>query len=367
MVGSQVSSQLPEIAIKSHRGIYKVQFVDNVFQNMESLANDKTFFILDKNISQIYEKQLAPILKKAKSLIIEANEMNKDLDCFSGYTAKLAELGVKRDCTLVAVGGGVIQDITCFLASTLFRGMSWFFYPTTLLAQADSCIGSKSSINVAGIKNLMGTFTPPNHIVIDVNFLKTLEHKDVLSGIGEMIKVHGIGGIEKLTAISKDYEKIVSTQETMNEYIHKSLLIKKDIIEVDEFDTGIRNIMNYGHTFGHAVESATNYGISHGIAVTIGQDMACRYAFENNMISKNVYEMAHTLLAKNFGESRNVRVNYDLFLSAIKKDKKNIGAQVAIIVPTNDQFKIEKKLVDADVNFINFCKTYFTSTGFSLV
>lgn len=367
MVGLQVSNQLPEIEIKSHRGIYKVEFVENAFLKMESIANEKTFFILDKNVSRIYEKQLAPILNKSKSLIIEANELNKDLDCFPGYTSKLAELGVKRDCVLVAVGGGVIQDITCFLASTLFRGMSWFFYPTTLLAQADSCIGSKSSINVAGIKNLMGTFTPPNHIVIDVNFLKTLENEDVLSGIGEMIKVHGIGGFSKLTEISKDYENIVTNSQVMNEYIYKSLMIKKEIIEVDEFDTGIRNIMNYGHTFGHAIESATNYGVSHGIAVTIGQDMACLYAFENKLVSKATYDLAHNLLVKNFGESRKTRVNFDLFLSAIKKDKKNIGSQVAIIIPTNDAFKIEKKLVDADVNFIDFCKSYFSNNGFAVL
>lgn len=361
-----MSKQLSEISIQSHRGIYKVHFVDDPFKSMENIANEKTYFIVDKNVAEIYEKNLAPILAKSRHIIIVANELSKDLDRFSGYTHSLAEMGVKRDCTLVAVGGGVIQDITCFLASTLFRGMSWFFFPTTLLAQADSCIGSKSSINVAGIKNLMGTFTPPNEIVIGVKFLETLEHKDVLSGVGEMLKVHGIAGIKYLQDISKDYERILSDSDVMNAYIHQSLLIKKGIIEVDEFDTGIRNVMNYGHTFGHAIESATDYGISHGIAVTIGQDMACTYSFEKKFISKEIYEAANKALLKNFGDSRKVKVNFDLFLAAIKKDKKNIGSQVAIIIPVNDLFKIEKRLVNSDDEFINFCKNYFVSTGFVL-
>lgn len=367
MVDLPVFNLPSEIAIQSHRGVYKVHFITEAFSNLEKNSNEKTFYILDKNVSEIYAKELAPALKKSKAIIVEANENNKDLDRFSSYVSELAAMGVKRDCTLVAIGGGVIQDITCFLASTLFRGMSWFFYPTTLLAQADSCIGSKSSINVAGIKNLMGTFTPPNEIYIDVNFLKTLEHKDVLSGVGEMIKVHGIAGISHLEEIAASYERIVKTPEGMREYIYKSLMIKKGIIEQDEFDVGIRNVMNYGHTFGHAVESATNYEISHGIAVTIGQDMACRYAFEKKMITEPVYKLANTLLLKNFYNSTEVKVNFDIFMSAIKKDKKNIGAQVAIIIPTNDKFEIKKKLVDADEDFITFCKTYFTTTGFKTV
>lgn len=367
MVDSQVFNMPLEIAIQSYRGVYKAHFISDAFSQLESIANDKTYFVIDKNISEIYAKDLAPVLKKSKAIIIEANENNKDLDCFSGYVSELANLGVKRDCILVAIGGGVIQDITCFLASTLFRGMSWYFYPTTLLAQADSCIGSKSSINVAGIKNLMGTFTPPNEIYIDVNFLKTLEFKDVLSGVGEMIKVHGIAGIKHLEEIAQNYEKITTTPEGMREYIYKSLIIKKGIIEQDEFDTGIRNVMNYGHTFGHAVESASNYDISHGIAVTIGQAMACRYAFEKKMISEKVYQLANTVLLKNFYNSTDIKLNFDIFMSAIKKDKKNVGSQVAIIIPTNDNFEIKKKLVEADEDFISFCKNYFSANGFKLI
>jgi 3-dehydroquinate synthase len=127
-----------------------------------------------------------------KVLIIEATEENKSLAQFPAYVDSLFGLNVRRGQKLVAIGGGIIQDITCFLAATMMRGLPWMFYPTTLLAQSDSCIGSKSSINSGEVKNILGTFTPPEQVVIDVDFLKTLEEKDIFSGIGEMIKVHAV-------------------------------------------------------------------------------------------------------------------------------------------------------------------------------
>jgi 3-dehydroquinate synthase len=219
---------------------------------------------------------------------------------------------------------------------------------------------------VAGIKNLIGTFTPPNKIYIAMDFLKTLNRQEIFSGIGEMIKVHGIAGIDRLDEISRDYDQLVNEPNVLKEYINKSLLIKKDIIEIDEFDTGVRNIMNYGHTFGHAVESASYYGIAHGIAVTIGQAMACRYSYDQKLISEKIYKNAHSLLIKNFFNCREVKIQFPVFLSSIKKDKKNIGSQIAVIVPINDSFKIEKKLVNADDTFIKFCRNFFIDTGFKL-
>jgi hypothetical protein len=128
----------------------------------------------------------------------------------------------------------------------------------TLLAQADSCIGSKSSINVGKIKNVLGTFTPPRKITISTRLLSTLDDRDIRSGIGEMLKVHGIDGPDSFDQIAADYARLTSDAETLKRYVRRSLEIKKHIIEQDEFDRGIRNVMNYGHSFGHAIESATD-------------------------------------------------------------------------------------------------------------
>jgi 3-dehydroquinate synthase len=360
-------SKLSHFEIQSHKGPYSVQFTDEAFKELQNLTEKKVCFIIDKNVSEIYKAQLSPVLKNSIFYIIEATEENKDLSHFTKYAVDLTKLGVKRNDTLVAIGGGIIQDITCFLAATLFRGLDWVFFPTTLLAQVDSCIGSKSSINVGGVKNLMGTFTPPKKIFISLLFLKSLKPVEILSGVGEMIKVHGIAGIHYLTDFAKNYELILSNDEVFQKFLMQSLMIKKEMIEKDEFDTGPRLVMNYGHTFGHAVESASDYQIPHGVAITIGQAMACHYSLSQKMISPEINLMAQTLFTKNLGEFKNSRIHFSVFLNSIKKDKKNSGQKIALIIPKNTDFKIEKYDVEANDSFIQFCKNYFLTEGFNVI
>lgn len=363
-----MSNELSQIQIQSHKGVYTVDFISDAFAKLSEVSSkESTCLIIDKNVFEIYQKELAPIISKTPYYVIEATEENKDLSKFTQYAADLVALGAKRNVTLIAVGGGIIQDITCFLASTLFRGMKWIFFPTTLLAQADSCIGSKSSINVGGIKNLMGTFTPPNQIYISLNFLKTLKSEDILSGIGEMIKVHGIGGIKTLKSLAQDYDQLMKDDEIFKKYLMSSLLIKKQMIEKDEFDTGPRLVMNYGHTFGHAIESATHYGIPHGIAITLGQSMACEYSFKKNLISQAVRNLAQEVLNKNFGQARLTKINMTYFFQSIQKDKKNVGSKITLILPVNDEFKIEKFPVEADENFKSFCLNFFKENEFHVI
>lgn len=362
-----VSSTAQSIEISSHKGPYSVYFINDPFVKLQQLANDgKIFIVLDKNVSELYKSQLTPVLQIVPHLIIEATEDNKDLSQFTDYAKNLANKGVKRNVTLVAIGGGIIQDITCFLASTMFRGLNWIFFPTTLLAQADSCIGSKSSINVGGVKNLMGTFTPPRKIFISLDFLTTLQETEILSGIGEMIKVHGIAGAEKLNDFSANYELMRKDEKVFTHYLVQSLLIKKEIIQVDEFDTGPRLVMNYGHTFGHALESATHFGIPHGIAITIGQSMACSFSQNAGLIPEKTNREVQTLFHKNMGDFRKTKINFDVFMKSIAKDKKNVGSQITLIVPKTEAFKIERHPVEADEKFRSFCLEYFKSEGFNV-
>ena len=189
MGDSRVSNK---ITIQSHKGEYIASFIYGGMDQLNNNPVENAVYIIDQNIVKLYKNRLKNILSSQRVIKIEATEENKSLDCFPAYIDALVELKVRREQTLVAIGGGIIQDITCFLATTLMRGLPWMFYPTTLLAQSDSCIGSKSSINSGDVKNILGTFTPPNNVVIDVDFLSTLEEKDIFSGIGEMIKVHAI-------------------------------------------------------------------------------------------------------------------------------------------------------------------------------
>ena len=348
------------ITIKSHKGEYSVVFDQNGINELNKGATDDAVYVIDKNIARIYADKLGDILKNKRVLYIDAKEENKSIDKFPGYIDELVNKhSIRREQTLVAVGGGITQDITCFLATTLMRGLPWHFYPTTLLAQADSCIGSKSSINSGDIKNILGTFTPPARIVIDVNFLDTLDDKDVFSGIGEMIKVHAIDSPDSFNKISFDYDKILSDKGVMEKYIHGSLLMKKKLIEIDEFDQGPRNVMNYGHSFGHAIETATNFAIPHGIAVTIGMDMANYIASELGITKPTHFERMHSVMKKNYAQYKDVDINTESLLIALRKDKKNTSTMLKLIMPDLDGH-IKIILQEENVLFKHAVNDYFS-------
>ncbi len=325
-----------EIRIQSHKGEYSASFIRDGMGLLNKDPIENAIYIIDKKVAELYKLKLGNILNTQRVLEIQATEENKSLDKFPKYIDALVTLEVRRGQPLVAIGGGIIQDITCFLASTMMRGLPWVFYPTTLLAQSDSCIGSKSSINSGDIKNILGTFTPPGKVVIDVGFLETLEEKDVFSGIGEMLKVHAIDSPDSFDRISTNYEDILVNSNIMENFIHDSLLMKKRLIEIDEFDQGPRNVMNYGHSFGHAIESATNYAIPHGVAVTIGMDIANHVASELGVSDFSHFERMHNVLAKNCNTYRHVHIDTKQLIDALSKDKKNSATQLRLIFPDQD-------------------------------
>jgi 3-dehydroquinate synthase len=350
------------INISSHKGEYVVSFIRENIKKLNSELSKDNFYIIDKNIATIYGNQLNNILNSNRVLLIEASEENKSLDKFPAYVDSLVKAKVRRGQNLVAIGGGIIQDITCFLASTMMRGLPWVFYPTTLLSQSDSCIGSKSSINSGDVKNILGTFTPPNKVIIDVNFLKTLDEKDILSGIGEMMKVHAINSPQSFDLLANNYDQVKDDSLLMENFIHQSLLMKKKLIEVDEFDIGPRNVMNYGHSFGHAIETATGYAIPHGIAVTMGMDIANYVASKLCISSNKHFERMHSVLDKNCKSYRKVSIDVNSLMLALAKDKKNSTTQLKLILPNLDG-NITIGLYDNNEKLLNIIKEYFFIYG----
>jgi len=352
-----VSPGLEQLIIQSHRGPYTLSFDEDALTSVNLSALDSRHFIVDEKVAGLYAQELRGVLSSASVLRIEATEENKSLDKFPAYVEQLVAQGVRRGHLLVAIGGGIIQDITCFLAATLLRGLEWHFYPTTLLAQADSCIGSKSSINVGKIKNVLGTFTPPRQITISTRVLTTLDDRDVRSGVGEMLKVHGIDGPASFDCIAADYPRLTTDGETLRRYIRRSLEIKRAIIEQDEFDRGIRNVMNYGHSFGHAIESATDFAIPHGIAVTIGVDMANYVAARTGRMDVRHYSRMHPTLAANFAGFEQAEIPFDSFMSALGKDKKNTGSKLNLILPDADA-RVSRVQYSNDAQFQMICSEY---------
>lgn len=345
------------LVVQSHRGPYEVHFNEQALEQLNADPPRSAHFVIDRRIADLYGRQMDRVLAAPSVLLIEATENNKSLECFPSYVEHLIGRSIRRGHALVAIGGGIIQDITCFLAATLLRGVDWHFYPTTLLAQADSCIGSKSSINCAGAKNILGTFTPPQSVTITTSVLRTLDERDVRSGIGEMLKVHAIEGPESFQQIADDYDRILTDDSVMASYIRASLEIKRRIIEIDEFDRGVRNVMNYGHTFGHAIESATDFAVPHGIAVTIGMDMANFVAAGLGRTSPALFEQRHPLLKVNFHDFEQTDIPFEPLLGALAKDKKNTDAQLSLVLP-NHEGVIERALQTNNAEFQELCRQY---------
>ena len=341
----------------SHTGPYSASFDISAFDKLNAYIPENAHFLIDRQVAALYAEPICDVLDSRSVMLIDAIEANKSLDRMPNYVEHLVAKGVRRNHILIAIGGGIIQDITCFLAATLLRGVEWKFYPTTLLAQADSCIGSKSSINAGTAKNILGTFTPPREVVISTRVLKTLKKNDLRSGIGEMLKVHAIEGSEAFSRIANDYDALFEGNDAMLSYIRRSLEIKKAYIETDEFDRGARNVFNYGHSFGHAIESATNFAIPHGIGVTIGMDMANFISSEIGFGNEILFNARHGILKRNFLGFEDYPVPLNAFLDAISKDKKNVGEGLTLILP-NKNAQIRKKSITNDKRFQDLCAAY---------
>jgi len=345
MAGSVVSDQL---VVQSQSGPYTVYFDDHGMPDVARFDDRPSHCLIDANVAKFYRSEFRGLLAHRNTVVIEATEDNKSIENLIPVFQLLVADGIRRDHTLVAVGGGIIQDISCFIASTLLRGIQWRFIPTTLLAQADSCIGSKSSINLAGAKNILGTFKPPQDVYIHAAFLNTLESKDVSSGIGEILKVHAIDGEVAFDRLATDFPLLRTDKRVLQKYVRSALCIKRRYIEEDEFDRGVRNIFNYGHSFGHAIESATAFEVPHGIAVSMGMDIANDIAAERALIPREHYRRMHSTLRKNYAEYSLTSIALDAVLSALMRYKKNTTAELGLILPVGENASIQRVMIVPD-------------------
>ena len=346
------------LTIRSHKGDYRVLFDPSGLDALDAAPPPRAHVLIDARVADLYAARMKNVSALPSVLRLDATEDSKSLDRFPGYVEHLVARGIRRDHVLVAIGGGIVQDITCFLAATLLRGVEWRFYPTTLLAQADSCIGSKSSINSGRAKNILGTFTPPSQVIVDAGFLDTLDERDVRSGVGEMLKVHAIDGPGSFDVIAAAYGDLFADKAVMQRFIRRSLEIKKRYIEEDEFDRGPRNIFNYGHTFGHAIEAATDFAVPHGIAVTIGLDMANYTAARLSVGTEAHFARMHSVLARNFKGFERHPVPMAKFLAAIAKDKKNVGSGTVTLILPDAEARIRKGTYANDDRFAGICAEY---------
>lgn len=354
---------MKQISIQSQIFEYPVIFEKDLSARLKELHKKYNLHLLiDKSIWNSY-KELFNNKKNYTSLkIFDPIENKKNISEISSYIEHLLKHKIHKDHKLLVVGGGLVQDIGSFTAHILFRGVDWIFVPTTLLAMADSCIGSKSGINVGKYKNQVGTFHPPTKIFIYLSFLDTLPPSEVVNGVGEIIKHALIKGGVSFDFLSKNIEHIVKDKKITQEIIYQSLLIKKEIIEKDEFEKNIRKVLNYGHTFGHALEGYTKHEIPHGVGVLIGMDLANYISAKKEMLSLSDFNKIHNLIIQHT-KFHNVRLkDYESYMDFLLHDKKVIGQEVSAIL-SNGIGKIEIVKTKVDSRLKSYIKEYFKEFG----
>ena len=274
-------------------------------------------------------------------IVIVADEPAKTLDRMTDIVIQLRELRATRGTTLVAVGGGVVQDIAAFVASIYMRGIDWIYVPTTLLSMTDSCIGGKSSINVGAYKNIVGTFHPPIEVLIDPHFIATLSAEQKAAGLCEAAKICLCRGLDQFDGYAAEAPAVDSADVALVPVIERSLRAKKWFIEIDEFDQGERLVLNFGHTFGHAIEAASGFAVSHGIAVGLGMiaalDLGRALGRDYTAVPQIARFRAHIgelLRAVDDLPAALSSASVDALMDAFQSDKKHSRETFAVIVVT---------------------------------
>jgi len=287
--------------------------------------------ITDSNVSAIYGESF---LEKLRSMGLQADmigfpagEDSKNIHTALAIVDKLLKLGADRKSALLALGGGVVGDMTGFIASTFMRSLPYIQIPTTLMAQVDSSIGGKTAVDLPEGKNLLGTFYQPKGVFIDVKFLETLPEPEFSNGLAEVIKYGIIDDVELFHFLEEHITAIKNRDYgDLEKIIENSCRIKKGIVEIDEREKGLRRVLNFGHTIGHAIESQSDYAISHGNSVSLGMIAAM-------MISEKLYDLSgkdrkrveHLIEVAGLPRRIPPTVTTDGILSRLKRDKKKEG------------------------------------------
>ena len=242
------------------------------------IKTKKIALITNEQIADLYLSEITQTLNAfdLKTLILPEGETEKNLETVGKAVEFLSDNGIDRDSSIIAFGGGVIGDITGFVASSYMRGIKFLQVPTTLLAQVDSSVGGKTGVNISTGKNLIGAFYQPSAVIADIRYLNTLEPNRFSEGLAEVIKYGLIRDEDFFAWLGNNTDRILALEpEVMAHLIERCCQIKAEIVSEDEREGSVRAILNYGHTFGHAIESLTDYSVyTHGEAVSIGMVMA---------------------------------------------------------------------------------------------
>ena len=327
------------LTIRSRLGDYDVDFRDDAAWAAELCELENAFFVVDELVWRLHGQGcLAPLASRPLHLL-PATEDAKTLEGLATLCDGMIAQAAKRNAVVVSVGGGVVQDVTGFLASVIYRGVDWVYVPSTLLAQADSCIGAKTSLNFRHYKNLLGSMYPPKRVIVHSPLVETLNDDHFFSGLGEIVKMHIVAGPDAMARIEPRMAALCRREQAATaDAVRASLSIKQGFIEEDEFDRGRRRLLNFGHCFGHAIESATDFAVPHGQAVVLGIVLAGLVACARGRLTRSrLDEIAARFLVPTLTSAAATHdLARDAVVEAMRHDKKRSGAGLAVVIPSDD-------------------------------
>lgn len=315
------------------------------------LPPDNVVILTDSNVSDIYGHRFPefPVIK------IKPGEQSKQLKVTEALAKKLLRRGIDRSGFILAIGGGVVCDIAGFLASVYMRGIKCAYVSTTLLSQVDASTGGKTGVNLGEIKNIIGTFSQPEFVICDTTMLRTLPEEEYLSGLAELIKTGIIGDKEITEILENNFTAVIKRdRDLMSGLVARSIRYKASVVAQDEKESGLRRVLNFGHTFGHAIE--LHESLKHGLAVAEGMKMAVLFSLEKKLINVKECDRIISLLDR-YNLLHGHNISPEKMEEFVSHDKKRSGAMIHFVFtegigkPLVKQVPV-KEIVDFYRNYI---------------
>ena len=322
------------IPVKTSQGFYNIIIGRGELSNAGKYMklDRRVLIVTDSGVPREYAEKAASLCKSPVIYTIPEGEASKTLDTFKKLLEVLVEQGFTRSDCVVAVGGGVVGDLSGFVASCFMRGIDFYNIPTTLLSQVDSSVGGKTAVDFMGIKNIVGTFYPPKCVIVDPDTLKTLPDRQISNGMAEAIKMSATSDRELFEFLEAC---TTSDPRSLDFIIARSLLIKKSVVEKDEKESGLRRVLNFGHTLAHAVESSGSFSdLYHGECVALGMLPMCSGEVRARLLK----------ILKRFALPTEIQADTEKLIEFARHDKKKAGDNINLIfVNTAGEFE-EKKI-----------------------
>lgn len=350
--------EIPQDNMKSYPIYITKNSVKELAQHINDITSEqRRLIVISKKVYKLYKKELC--FNKNELFILNDGECEKNIRNYQRIIEKAISLGLSRKDVIIAIGGGVVGDIAGFAAATYMRGIEYIQVPTTLLAFVDSSVGGKTAIDLCGAKNYIGAFYQPSKVFINLNFVNTLDKKQMKSGFGEILKYAFIESSCKadkshllIEFLSIASDRILDKNINLIERLVKICLeLKISVVTKDETENNLRKVLNFGHTLGHALETITNYRkYTHGEAVVYGMMFAFDYALQNKIINQTYHNLVFDLFTKYGFKKRNIaQYNKDRLIHIMQCDKKSSHGEITMILPDKKGSVIEQKITDIEL------------------